>query len=119
MKALLKIVLAALVLHATWRSADVYWRYYQFKDRVHETAQFGAKSSVDQIQSRVMELAGRYDIPLDPERISVRHDGTHTAIDAVYTDRIELVPTYFYPWEFKVNVDAFTLVAADAKLPDK
>jgi hypothetical protein len=117
MKTLIKLALAALVLHATWRSAEVYWRYYQFKDEVKETAQFGAKNTPEQIQNRVMELASRHSIPLDPEHINVRRDGTHTGIDAVYTDRVELIPTKFYPWEFTVSVDAFTLVAKDPKLP--
>jgi hypothetical protein len=28
-------------------------------------------------------------------------------VRAVYTDQVELLPTKFYPWQFKVNVEAF------------
>ena len=41
-KTLVKLVLAALVVNACWRSANVFMRYYKFKDGVHETALFAS-----------------------------------------------------------------------------
>ena len=37
----------------------------------------------------------------------IRREENRTVIQAVYTDRIELLPTKFFPWEFKLDVDAF------------
>jgi hypothetical protein len=85
----------------------VFMRYYKFKDGVHETALFASGRSDSQVQARVLELAHQLDIPVLPENISITREENRTVIDAVYTDQIELVPTKFYPWQFKVDVDAF------------
>lgn len=116
-KTVLKLTIAALLIHASWRSGTAFWRYYNFKDEVHATAQFSADTSESELQSRVLEIAARRQIPVDADHVAVRHDQNHTAIDAVYTENIELVPTYFYPWEFKVNVDAFTIAMPKAGQP--
>lgn len=107
-KTLLKLVIAALVLHASWRAGTTYWRFYTFKDRVQETAQFAGNKSSEALHERVLEIAEQMDVPLSPDRVDVRRRENHTLIDAEYIESIEIVPTYFYPWEFKVNVDAFT-----------
>ncbi|RPI48776.1 MAG: hypothetical protein EHM55_25035 [Acidobacteria bacterium] len=111
MKAIIKLVIAALVVHATWRAGNVYLRYYQFKDNVQQAAQFSDRRPEHELRERVMSLAGQYEIPLAPEALQVRREDNHTIVDATYTERIELLPRYFYPWEFKVNVDTFTYVA--------
>src|SRR5262245_43219206 len=111
MKTIIKLLIAALVVHATWRTAMVYWRYFQFKDGVQHIAQFSAQRSDGDVQDQVMEAARGLSVPLEPANIRVRREATRTFIDANYTDRIQLIPTKYYPWEFKVNVDAIiTLV---------
>jgi hypothetical protein len=108
-RTVLKLAIVALLLHASWRSGMAAWRYYNFKDEVRATAQFSAGKSESELQSRVLEIAARWQVPVDADHVAVRHDQNHTTIDAVYTEKIEFLPTYRYPWEFKVNVDAFTL----------
>jgi hypothetical protein len=111
MKTIIKLVIAALVVHATWRAAAVYWRYFQFRDGVQHIAQFSAQKSEPEVQAQVIEAARTLDVPVPPDSIKVRREQTRTLIDAVYTDRVQLIPTKYYPWEFKVNVDAIiTLV---------
>ena len=44
----------------------------------------------------------------------MRRQNNHILIDATYTEQIELLPRYFYPWELKVNVDVLTLVLQEA-----
>ncbi len=39
----------------------------------------------------------------------MRRKPNHLLIDATYSERIELLPRYFYPWEFKVDVDVLTI----------
>jgi len=111
MKTIIKLVVAALIVHATWRTGNVYLRYYQFKDNVHQAAQFSDRRPESELRERVMSLAEQYQIPLDPEALRVRRQDNHTIVDANYTERIEILPRYFYPWDFKVNVDTFTYVA--------
>jgi hypothetical protein len=110
MKALVKLIIAALVIHATWRTGTVYFRHYQLKDGLQQTAQFSGTRSESDLHNRVMELAGELQVPLDPENVRVRRQDNHTLIDATYDEQIEVLPRYFYPWQFRVHVDAFTLV---------
>ena len=110
MKTLIKLIIAALIVHATWRAGTVYFRYYQFKDGVQQTAQFSGTRSESDLHNRVLELASELQVPLDADRVRVRRQDNHTLIDATYDERIELLPRYFYPWQLRVNVDAFTIV---------
>jgi hypothetical protein len=109
-KTLLKLVAAAVVVYASWHAGAAYWRYFIFKDEVHDIAQFSGNKTELQMQTRVLEVAAQQHVPLDAEHLTVHHDPNHTTIIAVYTENIELAPSYIYPWEFKVNVDAFTSV---------
>ena len=110
MKALIKVIIAALIVHATWRAGTVYWQYYQFKNGAQHTAQFSGRSSDSDLHNQVLEVAKALKIPLDPDRVTVRRVDNHTLIDATYDQGIEVLPRYFYPWQFSVNVDAFTLI---------
>ena len=111
MKAIIRLVIAALIVHATWRAGNVWVRYYKFKDGVQQAAQFSERRPTSELHARVMTLAKQNAIPLDPDAVQVRREENHTLVDATYTERIEILPKYFYPWEFKVNVDTFTYFA--------
>ena len=110
MKTLLKLVIAAMVVHATWRAGTAYLRYYRFKDGLQQTAQFSGGRTDNELHNRALEIAREHEIPIDPAHILVRRQDNHTLIDAAYEERIELLPRYYYPYEFKVSVDAFTIV---------
>jgi hypothetical protein len=106
-KTVIKLAVAALVVHACWRSANVALRQYKFKDAIHETLLFSNAKTDAQLQARVIELARQLEVPLDPDNVAVVHQENQTIVNVVYTDMVELVPTKFYPWEFKMSVDAF------------
>jgi hypothetical protein len=110
MKTIIKLVIAALVVHAAWRAGSVYLRYYQFKDNVQQAAQFSDRRPENELRERVMTLADEYEIPLAPAALRVRREENHTIVDATYTERVEVLPRYFYPWDFTVNVNTFTYV---------
>ena len=115
MKALLRLVIAALVIHATWRAGAVFWRNYQFRDGVQQTAQFSGLKPDAELRAQVMEIAKANDIPIQADAVNVRRTDNHTLIDVSYEEQIEFVPRYFYPWRFNVNVDAYTLIPKEAK----
>jgi hypothetical protein len=108
-KTVIKLAIAALVVHACWRSANVMLRYYKFKDAVHEALLFSNAKSDGQLQARVMELASQFEVPVSEENVAITHEENKTVINAVYTDQVELVPTKFFPWQFKVNVETINL----------
>lgn len=111
MKAIIKLAIAALLIHACWKSGIVFWRYYELKDGAQNTALFAGARTEAEIHQRVMEIAHQLNVPIDPEKLTVRKEPNHTYINAAYTDKIEFVPSYFYPWEFKLDLDVFTLGA--------
>jgi hypothetical protein len=115
MKSIIKLLITAAVLHATWRAGTVYMRYWEFKEEVTQVAQFGVHQSDNQLRNNVYEAAKRREITVDPNDISVKRQNQRIIIDANYLERVELVPTYFYPWEAKVHVDVLTLVLQEAK----
>ncbi len=109
MKTIIKLIVAALVVHATYRAGTVYLRYYNFRDDVQQIAQFAGRQSDGELRNKVLESAQQRGIPLDPDAATVRRQNNHLQIDATYTEKIELLPRYFYPWEFKMNVDVLTI----------
>ena len=115
MKTIVKLIVAALVIHATYRAGVVYMRYYEFKDDVTQIAQFGVRRTDNELKNNVLEAARRREIPLNPDAIRVRRDNHHIMIDARYIEQVELAPRYFYPWEAKLHVDVLTLVLQEAR----
>jgi len=115
MKTIIKLLIAALVIHATFKAGMVYKRYYEFKDDVTQVAQFGTNQTDNQLRSGVIDAARRRDIELDDKGVAVRRQNHHIIIDASYLEQVELAPRYFYPWDAKIHVDVLTLVLQEAK----
>ena len=107
MRLLIKLAIVGLVVHACWRAASAYYEYYEFRDAVMAAAQQGGDER--EVQARVVGIASTMNVPVAAEQINVRRDSSHTLVDANYVDQIEILPTYRYPWEFKVSVDAWKL----------
>jgi hypothetical protein len=109
MKTIIKIVIAALIINACWRGGAAVLRYYRFKDEVQQTALFGSSKSESELQNSVFETARRMQLPLVPESVSVHRTENHTFINAAYTEQIQLVPTYYFPYQFNLNLDVLTM----------
>ena len=115
MKTIIKLLIAAAILHATWKGGSTYLRFWQFKEEVTEIAQFGVNQPNHVLRERVLEAANRRDIPLNANTLSVERRQARIIVDGSYVEQVELVPTYFYPWEAKLHVDVLTLVLQEAK----
>jgi hypothetical protein len=107
-KTLLKLVLVALVANATVRVGMAYLAFYRFTDAVQQTMQFGTAKTDEQLQSRVLELASEYDIPIDAGNFTIRHDEIHTIVDGSFTEPIDLLPGRSYRWPFSWHIDTFS-----------
>jgi hypothetical protein len=105
-----KLAIFLLIANALYRFIPVYFHYQQFKDAVHETALFSRGRTDGQLIEQVMDLAAKYQVPLDREYVQVRHDNERTIIDASYIETIEWVPGYKRNWQFDVGEQAFTNV---------
>lgn len=109
MRTIIKLVIAALVLHAAYRVGTAYWDHYQFTDSVQQVAQFGESEPIDEIKVRVMELAAERNLPIAPEDITVVRSRRRIDVDGHYTREVLLAPGYKYPWKFTVDVVVLTL----------
>jgi len=107
MRTFIKLALAALALYVGWRVGTAYWSSYRFQDAVQEAAQFAFRQSESELQDRVLSIASEMRIPVQREDISVRKTLTEVFIDVPYTDRIQILPRYTYPWRFTVKVHAW------------
>jgi hypothetical protein len=112
-RAIVKLVIVLLVVHAGYRYGLVYLHYQQFKDAVQETALFSKEKEEPEIVSRVMELAEQYDIPLDRRYVQIRRQNDITTIEAAYIEEIEWLPTWKKPMEFVVGTHARPPTASD------
>jgi hypothetical protein len=114
-KTLIKLIITALILHATYKAGTVYLRYWQLKEDMTQIAQFGVRQTDNELRNSVLDAARRRDIPLNPNTISVKRQNHHIIIDATYREQVELVPRYFFPWDARLHVDVLTLVLQEAK----
>jgi len=106
---IIKLVIAALIANASWRIGSTYVSHYRFKDAVAESAQFGTNQSVDQLHQRVLDLGAQYNLPITDDSFTIRREGIHTYVAGSYTQMIEVVPGYRYPWPFSWNVEAMNM----------
>jgi archaellum component FlaF (FlaF/FlaG flagellin family) len=108
-KLIVKLALAALIANAAWRLGTAYLSFYKFKDAVQEATQFGADKGDTQLQTRILELASDYDVPLTPDGFTIQHKENHTIVDGSYVRTVDLFPGYKYQCPFAWHTDAFTI----------
>ena len=125
----IKLAVAALLIHGAVRVGSSYWRHYQYEDGLQEIAQFGERRTDRQLCNQAMAKADELGVPITAKAVAIRRgtnpsfncetgfqaavpsaDGTYAAkiyIEAKYTDRLTLLPGYSYPWDFSASVSAF------------
>lgn len=107
MRPVITLALVGLLGHAAWRITPVYWHYLQFRDGVREIAQFSGGISEREVHERVMALALELQVPVAPDRVSVRREAARTFVEVQYTEPLYLLPRTPYPWDFTVSVNVW------------
>jgi hypothetical protein len=115
MKVLLKLVIVAVLANATWHVWGVYAAHFKFKDAVQSASQYNGARSDQELHSRILELAGQYDLPVTDANFTIRRDQNHTITDGSYIRPVELFPGFSYPLTFSWHVDTFTVAGAVPK----
>ena len=115
MKVLLKLAIVALLANATWHVWGVYAAHFKFKDAVQSASQFNGARSDQELHSRILELAGQYDVPVTDADFTIRRDQNHTITDGSYSRPVELFPGFSYPLTFSWHSDTFTVAGAVPK----
>jgi hypothetical protein len=120
MKTLIKLLIAATIVFGSWKCGTAYWRFYQLRDGAKDAALFGASKSPAEIRNSVVELANELNLPVDPDKVVVRREPNHTYVTTSYVEKVEVLPSFFYPWQFNLDVDVLTMTPPrDAQLPTK
>jgi hypothetical protein len=105
-KLAIKLGIAALIANAAWQAGRTFADHYQFRDEVRQAAL--ARGQTDaQLQSRVLELAANYGIPLTAEAISIRREERHIYVEGSYVRSVPIAPRMEYPWKFDWEIDAY------------
>jgi hypothetical protein len=108
MRTFLKLVVVALLANATWHLFGAYAPYYKFKDAVQYAALHRGRISDDELKQQVLEIAAQYDVPVSPSGVTVSRQRGSTIVDASYTQGVDLLPGYTYPWSFTMHVDVLS-----------
>ena len=101
------ISLAVIVLVALffWRVTPVWMTYFDFKDQVHEASRYSEGQTAGQVQQHILRLAREDDIPLEANAIKVLKEQQLVHVSLAYTEQLQVLPGYFYPYEFTIEVD--------------
>ena len=129
-KTLIKLAIAAIVIHGAVRVGIVAWNYYRYEDALQQLVQFGDRRTDKQLCDEAMTTAGNYGVPITAAALTIRRgnlapfnceDGagaaqaggpalpsTQMTIEGTYVERLQVLPGYYYPWEFKPRVSGMT-----------
>ena len=110
MRAIIKLLIVALVLHGVYRASVVAFRYYELKDAAQQALIFGGGATTGQLHAQILEEAMALGLPLGPEDLEVSRIGQRTAAEARYTQPVEILPNYMYPVDLSFSVDAVAAV---------
>ena len=127
-KTLINIAIALIVIHAAVRVGSAFWNCYRYEDALLQLAQFGDRSTERQLCDQALSTAAQLDVPIAAVGLTVRkgnnppyncEDGpallkggapglpsSQMTIEGTYSDRLQLFPGYYYPWEFKPSASA-------------
>lgn len=113
MKQLIKLALAALITYAAWNAGNAWLTYVKFRDDVTQLTQYGGKLSDEELHGRILEVANQRSVPLTDDAFTIRRDERqHTYVDGRYTQSVNVLPWYAYPYTFEFHTDTFTLEGA-------
>ena len=108
MKTVIKLLIAAVVLHGAFRIGAAYWALYQYEDELQQIAQFAGNRQAKEVRDQALTKATEMALPITSEAIQVRRSDREIFIDVAYVDQVQIFPTYYRPWEFKASVKAWT-----------
>ncbi len=102
-RAVIKLALVLLLVHAGVKCVPVYWKYVELSDQIKETAKFAGKKTEAQLIDRIETIARNVDVSFD--ELSVKKQGNITRVTARYQARFEWFPNRFKPYEFIIDVE--------------
>lgn len=87
---LFTLLIVVAIGYFAFNVGEVYYRYFQFRDSMEQTARFAAHYDDDGIRMRLGLAADSFNLPRSAHQIMVRRRDRHIVISTEYFDHIEL-----------------------------
>ena len=116
LKLFVKLVFVAVLANSAYHIGAEYLTYVKFEDAIRDAAIFKARND-EELTSRIMSLAQQYEVPLDEDNLSIERVGQQVTVRGWYDRKIEIVPSYEYPWHFGLLIDVVTLTTPQHAAP--
>ena len=87
---LFTLLVVVAVGYFAFNVGEVYFRYFEFRDSMLQTARFAAHYDDDGVRQRLRLAADSLDLPESAGRVQVRRRDHHIVIWTEYFDHIEL-----------------------------
>ena len=111
MTAIVKILIAVVLLTGCFNGSRAAFKNYQFEDAVHDGLLFDDRANDAEIVAMVTRIAAAHDVPINPRNIKIRQVGQVIHIDMSYTRNVVLVPRLFSKdWTFTPSTSTTLLV---------
>jgi len=104
MKRLLQLAVVALLGNAAYRVGNEYMTYYMVRDAVREAVLYGPNDEAA-LRAKIMDVVAGHDVPLTPERLSLKRTEQVVHVEAAYDRIVEVAPRYPYPLHFRWAYD--------------
>jgi hypothetical protein len=117
MKTIIKLIIAAVLANAAYRSGSVFLKYYQFKDETQQMVLFGQAETITALTSQILSEAMKRGVPLDGDGVTVTRQGMRTVAEISYTESVEVFPRYLYPVAFSFTAEAYGVAGASPVTP--
>ncbi|HVX39110.1 MAG TPA: hypothetical protein VHB25_05990 [Gemmatimonadaceae bacterium] len=101
---LFSLLILAAVIYFGANVVEVYWRYYQYNDEMHQTVRFSARSPNDQILARLRATADSLGLPEAAGNVSIRRTAKTLSLESEYYERVEL-PMYVAELHFHPHAE--------------
>lgn len=102
---LVTLLFIAAVSYFGLNVAEVYWRYYQFRDDIQQEARFGQRSRTDSISYRLRASADSLGLPEAAGHVIIRRWDNRISIESDYYERVE-VPGFVQELHFHPRAEA-------------
>lgn len=101
MKAIIKILVAIVVLTACFNAGRAAWNNFQFEDATQQALLFDVRADDNEVVDICMKIAREYDVPLSEDGIVVRRTSQDRIVEMTYSTDVVLIPgVYSQPWTF-------------------
>jgi hypothetical protein len=111
-RAILKLIVFVLIVHALYQFVPAYFNYHLFKDDVKQAALFAGEATDVELVQQILQHAEVRDIPLAREAISVRRVNNQLFVEAAYEQPVKVLPWYTYIWQVEVAENVMHVLGA-------